>query len=114
MQDLDLVRNYGSIEHLLALFNSPSSPEEVDELILGLLWRIAAIGGATVLITRCGIVSWIKSQIAISRSKRKVLLLLAQKINETCDSTKVRDWSLGACNDHLEELSKDNNESNNF
>ena len=106
------MKNHGSIEHILTLFNSPSSPKEVDELILGLLWRIAAIGGSDTLITRFGIVSWIISQVAISQNHRKELLLLAKRLDETCDSAKISDWSSGLCNDHLKELSVKSDEIN--
>ena len=106
-----MIRNHGSLEHIFTLFDSPSSSKEVDELILGILWRIAAVGGSDTLITRFGIVSWIQSQVAISQNHRTELLLLARKLNETCDTAKISEWSSGFCNYHLKELSRSNYES---
>ena len=88
------------------MFNSPSIPEKLKTLILGLLWRIAVVGGSSTLIMRFGIVSWLKLQMAINNRYLHDLILLAVKLGETGDDVKVDDWNFDTYRAYLIELKK--------
>ena len=96
------------------MFNSPSTPERLKMLILGLLWRVAVIGGSFTLIIRFGIVSWIKSQIAINNGQVHDLIVLATKLEETCNDAKIHNWNHGVYNECLAELRRIRNQNENL
>lgn len=62
------------------------------------------IGGSFILIIRNGVVSWIKSQMAIKNRHFHDLTLLAAKLEETCDDARIHEWNHGAYSGCLAEL----------
>ncbi|KAK6356181.1 hypothetical protein TWF718_000553 [Orbilia javanica] len=85
--------------------------EVIRRKILEILWNTAGVeGGATTLITRTGVVSWIKMMISVlesgegGREERLILKRLAARLWEGCDKVYVRQWSEGNIGRVLEGL----------
>ena len=59
------------------------------------------------LITRCGIASWIASRLTsknIDERERTTLEDLALRVHKTCDQERLNEWSNGALSATLESL----------
>ncbi|KAL0256105.1 hypothetical protein SLS55_008497 [Diplodia seriata] len=109
-KDLNIFRARGIFERVLALYNDPASSRRTKELVIRLLFRTAAVeGGSTTLITRAGVLSWVKMQLAnvaggkAKKGKKsvnaargeKALKRLVGRLLETCDKVRVEEWSGG-------------------
>lgn len=67
--------------------------------LMRLLFRCTFVGGSTTLITRCGLLSWICSRIALRNANEydsDILKLLASRAHKTSDHDRVKEWSKGA------------------
>lgn len=127
-RDLEVCRR-GVFENLMSIFTTSSSgsdaasrkkggnklskEESVRRKILEVLWNAAGVeGGATTLITRTGILSWIRIMIcrpdiaANGEGERVNLKRLAARLWEACDKEYVKTWSGGSIGDVLENLVK--------
>ncbi|KAK6499839.1 hypothetical protein TWF481_010196 [Arthrobotrys musiformis] len=104
--DVEILRKRGVFEELLGLY--PTAGEGVKRAIAEVLWNTAAVeGGATTLITRTGVVSWVKMMIcAVGAEGEEILMLkrLAARLWEGCDKAYVRGWSEGNIGRVLEGL----------
>lgn len=120
-QDLGIFRARGIFERVLALYNDPASSRKTKELVMRFLFRTAAVeGGSTTLITRAGVLSWVKMQLANvagGKGKRdrkglggareeKVLKKLAARLWETCDKARVEEWSGGGAAKEMQRLAE--------
>jgi nucleolar pre-ribosomal-associated protein 1 len=80
----------------MSLYNSPNLPDNCSQKILHIIYRTTLIGGATTLVTRCGVLSWLKEVLTSSRHTDKELLsCLKYKVQKLCDTEKVAVWSNG-------------------
>ncbi|KAH7050113.1 ribosome 60S biogenesis N-terminal-domain-containing protein [Macrophomina phaseolina] len=119
-KDLGIFRARGIFERVLALYNNPASSKRTKQLVLRFLFRTAAVeGGSTTLITRAGVLSWIKMQLANATGNKRVkrersgvngiqeetlLKKLAGRLWETCDKGRVEEWSGGGAAQEMELL----------
>jgi nucleolar pre-ribosomal-associated protein 1 len=58
-----------------------------------LVYRSSLVGGSTTLITRCGVLSWIRTRQPRNDVSHVTLHELASQILKTCDSSRVTEWS---------------------
>jgi nucleolar pre-ribosomal-associated protein 1 len=91
--DLEGFRTRNIFERLLTYYASAVCTASVKEKIVRLLFRAAAIGGSTTLITRCGVLSWIQMRLTVRDHRSNLLRLLASRLYQTCDTAKVDEWS---------------------
>ncbi|KAI5287665.1 hypothetical protein KEM54_005835 [Ascosphaera aggregata] len=95
-QDLDIYRRANVFERVLSLYNSPLLTKSLRREILGLLFRALQIeGGATTLVTRAGVVSWIAAQVSAGDVHKEVLKRLVLVLDGRCDKEWVKKWSGG-------------------
>lgn len=93
---MELYRRSGVFERILSLSVSPSIPEACFEKTIQLIHRCSLVGGSTTLVTRFGVMSWIRSQQAVNGAYHVTLQTLASQIEETCEVDRVQEWSDGA------------------
>lgn len=120
---LEILRRKGTLEPLLSLAANPGVRDEMVEMLLRILWRITYLeGGSDMSITRKGVVAWVAVRIRRAgvreingvrgKGKREgdverddrggvrldsawALKQLVKRIWETCDQSRVREWSRG-------------------
>ncbi|KAK6363433.1 hypothetical protein TWF730_000864 [Orbilia blumenaviensis] len=116
--DVEICRRRGVFEEILGLYSSSivagssgkGQEEFIRKKILEILWNAGGVeGGATTLITRTGVVSWIKMMISVVDAKegeegRVLLKRLAARLWEGCDKGYVKQWSEGNIGRVLESL----------
>ncbi|KAF3179672.1 hypothetical protein TWF788_006977 [Orbilia oligospora] len=117
--DVEVFRKRGVFEEVLGVYggivtttnnnntNMKGKEEGIRKKILEILWNTAGVeGGATTLITRTGVVSWIKMMISVVDGDEERILLkrLAARLWEGCDKGYVRQWSEGHIGRVLEGL----------
>ena len=88
------------VERLMSLAASRSLPAQSKEKIIQLLYRSTFVGGSTVLITRCGLLSWIKGEMELQAHKanpeqRQLLSSLAVRLYKSSDTKHIDDWCGG-------------------
>lgn len=94
-EDMEIFRTNNVFERLLTYYTSKSCAIVSKEKIVKLLLRAAAVGGSTTLITRCGLVSWVKMMLDNNDYRHRELRLLAERVYDLCDHGKVDEWSSG-------------------
>lgn len=109
-EDVEILRARGSFEPLLALLaagNTHVLPTGLRKLVLKILWRVVLIeGGATTLITRCGLLTLLGGLLAVTQTEpsrendsglltKPGLRALAKSAWEKCDQSRVLEWSDG-------------------
>ncbi|KAI5302201.1 serine/threonine protein kinase, AGC [Ascosphaera pollenicola] len=95
-RDLDIYRRANVFERVLSLYNSPSLTNVLRKEILRLLFRAMQIkGGATTLVTRAGVISWIAAQVSAGDTNREVLKRLAVVLEGRSDREWTKKWSGG-------------------
>lgn len=65
---------------------------------MDLLFRSTYVDGSSILITRCGLISWITCRLALSRGQDEMeqsLRLLASTAYTTSNHERVDNWSHG-------------------
>ena len=94
---MDIYRRSNLFERFFAFVASPSSPTSCAKKILQLLYRCTYVGGSTTLITRCGLLGWVQSELALNQDavERSFLHSLARRALDTCDKERVNEWSGG-------------------
>lgn len=92
-QDLNIYRRTNVFEHILLLYNSPSSIVPMKKKILNILFRGAQVGGGTTLITRAAALSWIESCSVTSDAFSNLWKELSRVIYESGDHERVDNWS---------------------
>ncbi|KAF3936057.1 hypothetical protein ABW20_dc0102904 [Dactylellina cionopaga] len=120
--DVEVCRKRGVFEESLGLYSGCASlatttttttvagkgkEEGVRKKVLEMLWNAAGVeSAATTLITRTGIVSWIKMMICVvdGEEERVLLKRLAARLWEACDKGYVKQWSEGNIGRVLEAL----------
>jgi nucleolar pre-ribosomal-associated protein 1 len=95
-QDMEYFRKSNIVEQLLGHYSSRSCAVSAKEKILRLLLRATHVEGSTTLITRCGLIPWIKMMLDNQDPRQQTLKRLASRIYETCDHGRVDEWSGGA------------------
>jgi nucleolar pre-ribosomal-associated protein 1 len=81
---------------VLDLFASPSAPKGVKEGVLKVVYRVAAVGGATSLVTRTGVLAWLEVRGKVGDVEGVTLEVLKRKVQDGIDGTRVEVWSKGA------------------
>lgn len=119
--DLAILRRRSTFEPLLALVSDPFIPGAIKDLVVAILWRATWIeGGSTTLVTRAGVVAWLGG-LVIGKSEgkgeeeerrkrglmgREALGLLLRRVWESCDRTRVGEWSGGRMGEMVERVLK--------
>jgi nucleolar pre-ribosomal-associated protein 1 len=91
--DMEGFRTRNIIERLLTYYSAAVCSVSAKEKIVRLLFRAAAVGGSTTLITRCGVIEWIEVRLASRDHRSAALRKLVLRLDETCDREKMREWS---------------------
>ena len=82
------------MERVLSLAASRSLPAYLRGKIIQLCYRCTFVDGSTTLVTRCGILSWIRGEMDNNQEARgQVLRSLAVQIRKTCDMKRIDDWA---------------------
>ena len=84
------------MEKVLDLFASPSATRGVKEAVLKVVYRVAAVGGATSLVTRTGVLAWLDVRGKMGDVEAVTLEVLRRKVEEGIDGGRVQTWSKGA------------------
>lgn len=95
-EDMEIFRTNNIFERLLSFYMSKSCAITAKEKIVRLLLRAASVGGSTTLITRCGLIGWIRMMLENRDYRRRALKALAARVYELCDREKVDEWSSGS------------------
>lgn len=93
-EDLDILRRGNVFEKTMALARSPGSATSanVKSNVFELLFRATCIeGGALVLVTRAGVLSWLDIMQARD-SDRRICTALRQRIVDRCDQERLQAW----------------------
>ncbi|KAF2083918.1 hypothetical protein K490DRAFT_50448 [Saccharata proteae CBS 121410] len=93
--DMEIFRVRNVFERILAIYDLPSVSGKMKVKVLRLLFRAAAVGGSTTLITRSGILSWVQLQLSHKDGNEATHRRLAERLYSTCDHAKVDEWSSG-------------------
>jgi len=94
-EDMEIFRTNNVFERLLSYYEAKSCVISAKEKIVRLLFRAAAVGGSTTLITRCGLLSWIDMMLISNDYRQHELRQLAARVFDVCDRDKVMEWSSG-------------------
>ena len=92
---MELYRRCHILERLLSL-SAFSLPKACSQKLMDLLFRCTLAGGSTTLITRCGLLSWVRSRIRsrpLIPSEYVILRRLALRAYESSDQERVNQWS---------------------
>ncbi|KAF4125276.1 nucleolar pre-ribosomal-associated protein 1 [Geosmithia morbida] len=101
--DVDVFRRQRWFEKILALGANPYLRGNLRTRILRILYRATCIPGAsTTLVTRFGIVSWLRAQGADADGN--VYRALIRRVWDTCDKERVRAWSKGGVERIVDDL----------
>ena len=96
LPDVSLLLSRNCMEKVLDLFASPSAPKGVKEAVLKVVYRVAAVGGATSLVTRTGVLAWLEVRAKMGDVEATTLGVLRKKVEEGVDGIRVETWSKGA------------------
>lgn len=100
--DIDLYRRSGLWERVLALYSAPVITSHIRDLVLAMLCRACDIpGGADILCTRFGVLTWIEAVNGVGgggggREKERELKYVKERVMEGCNSGMIAQWKL-AC-----------------
>ncbi|KAF2203182.1 hypothetical protein GQ43DRAFT_479245 [Delitschia confertaspora ATCC 74209] len=100
-EDMEIFRNRSIFERVLTYYASSVCSISSKEKIVRLLFRGAAVGGSTTLITRCAVLSWIQMRLAQRDHRAPMLRQLAARLYETCDKERVEEWSNGKAKESI-------------
>ncbi|KAF1955841.1 hypothetical protein CC80DRAFT_594029 [Byssothecium circinans] len=98
--DMEIFRTNNIFERVLSYYASKSCAITAKEKIVRLLLRAATVGGSTTLVTRCGVVAWVRMMLEQRDHRGRALKVLVERLWEECDRAKATDWGSGS----LEEL----------
>lgn len=96
LQDVHLLLPRNCMEKILDIFASPSAPKGVKDAVLKVAYRVAAVGGATSLVTRTGVLAWLDMRAKVGDVDAASLEVLRQKVSSGIDEDRVKTWSKGA------------------
>ncbi|KAF2143907.1 uncharacterized protein K452DRAFT_247410 [Aplosporella prunicola CBS 121167] len=103
-EDMEIFRARNVFERILALYTFTNVSQKTREKIIRLVFRAAAVGGSTTLITRSGVLSWIEMQLVSKTGNAAVLRQLAARLYETCDQGRVEEWSHGGAKSDVQRI----------
>lgn len=104
--DMEIFRTNNIFERLLSYYVSKSCAIQAKEKIVRLLLRTVAIEGATTLITRCGVVQWVRMMLDQRDYRGLSLKVLVKRLWEDCDKEKVEEWSSGSMKRLVQEVAE--------
>ncbi|KFY33787.1 hypothetical protein V494_07333 [Pseudogymnoascus sp. VKM F-4513 (FW-928)] len=81
-------------EKALGLYSNVYMADSLREKILQIVWRATEIeGGSETLLTRFGVVSWLKAQVALEGKKGLTAQILLERLVSTCSEERLKGWS---------------------
>ena len=93
---MESYRRCNVIERLLSVATSRSLHGSTVEKITQLCCRCTYVEGTTTLVTRCGILAWIRSSMELyseNTRQQRLLHFLAMRVSQTCDKSRVDEWT---------------------
>ncbi|KAL2846434.1 ribosome 60S biogenesis N-terminal-domain-containing protein [Aspergillus pseudoustus] len=104
-RDMELYRRANVFERVLAFYESPSAGFSAKRNVLHLVYRAVQVQGATTLITRAGIISWIQCQLpGVTGRDASTFTAMAQSVYESSDRDRAKTWSGGAISRAIEHI----------
>lgn len=104
--DMEIFRTNNIFERLLSHYESKSCAIQAKEKIVRLLLRSVAVGAATTLITRYGIMAWVRTMLDQGDRRGRSLKVLVERLWQECDREKVQQWSNGSMKGLVDEVAK--------
>jgi nucleolar pre-ribosomal-associated protein 1 len=90
---MELYRKANVFERILSLYTSPQISAKLQHKILQVVYRAVQVGGSMTLVTRTGILSWIDTQIAVTKGQDTgVLLAFKSAIEGSIDRMEMEAW----------------------
>jgi len=108
-QDMEIFRQSGVWERILGLYTHPFASQgnkgkHMRESIMQLVIRAIWCNGSMTLVTRCGILEWLKMRIALKDAEEGLVRNILRKLWETCDNAKVTEWGRGGVVKYMEDV----------
>lgn len=101
--DMAIYRKRRVFEKLLSLYNNPYLAPGLRDKVLRILFKATNIeGGSTTLITRFSTMTWLQAQVALGGGVP--LMVLMERILDSCDRGRVDKWSRGSKDTNFETL----------
>ena len=77
----------------MSLVASPRGSSIHSKKVIELLYRCTLVGGSTTLVTRCGVLDWIRVMRSTSEAFDKQMLRgLDMRVRGKCDARMVSEW----------------------
>ncbi|KFZ14576.1 hypothetical protein V502_06014 [Pseudogymnoascus sp. VKM F-4520 (FW-2644)] len=93
-EELAIFHKRRVFEKALGLFSNVYMADSLREKILQIVWRATEIeGGSETLLTRFGVVSWLKAQVALEGKKGLTAQILLERLVNTCSEERLKGWS---------------------
>ncbi|KAL2802909.1 ribosome 60S biogenesis N-terminal-domain-containing protein [Aspergillus granulosus] len=104
-RDMEIYRRANVFERVLAFYESPSAGFSAKTKVLHLVYRAVQVQGATTLITRAGIISWIQGQLPeVTGRDATTLMALGRSLYESSDRDRAATWSGGAVSRAVDQI----------
>lgn len=92
-EDMDLYRSCNVFERILTLYGSPYLPQRLKQKVLLVVLRATWVQGSMTLVTRSGILSWVKGHLSFKDENEETLRAILQRLGDSVDAEKVEKWS---------------------
>lgn len=93
-QELAIFHKRRVFEKALGLYSNVYVADSLREKIMQIVWRATEIeGGSETLLTRFGVVSWLKAQVVLEGKKGLAAQILLERLVSTCSEERLKGWS---------------------
>jgi nucleolar pre-ribosomal-associated protein 1 len=93
-EELGIFHRRRVFEKALGLYSNVYMADSLREKILQIMWRATEIeGGSETLLTRFGVVSWLKAQVVLEGKRGVAAQILLERLVSTCSEEKLKGWS---------------------
>lgn len=91
-KDLELYRYASVFERAMSLYDVAGTKDAMRERILELIFRAIEVGGGQMLVTRAGILTWLKIRGSALSSDQPLIHELLRQIGLHCSSDQLGEW----------------------
>lgn len=93
-EELAIFHKRRVFEKALGLYSNVYLGDNLREKILQIVWRATEIeGGSETLLTRFGVVSWLKAQVALDGKRGVGAKVVLERLVESCAEERLKGWS---------------------
>ncbi|KFX97605.1 hypothetical protein O988_04766 [Pseudogymnoascus sp. VKM F-3808] len=93
-EELAIFHKRRVFEKALGLYSNVYMADNLREKILQIVWRATEIeGGSETLLTRFGVVSWLKAQVTLEGKRGLTAQILLERLVSTCSEERLKGWS---------------------